>query len=142
MIFLLPILIFAFFQFTIGRSDSWLSIFLAAVAVAFTCLPLIIVFILSLRRAKRDYEDAIAVNPLYTRARWYGSVGMIYRQYRQKYHFWWFAPMAIATFAQAAFVGFGRNNRWAQVIGLMVVEFIDWIPPTQRSQRGLAGTDT
>lgn len=124
MIFLLPILIFAFFQFTIGRSDSWLSIFLAALAVAFTCLPLLIVFIFSIRRAKRDYEDETAVSPLYTRARWYGSVGMIYRQYRQKYHFWWFAPMAIATFAQAAFVGFGRNNRWAQVIGLMVVEFI------------------
>ncbi|KAJ9114566.1 hypothetical protein QFC20_001440 [Naganishia adeliensis] len=53
-----------------------------------------------------------------------GSVGMIYRQYRQKYHFWWFAPMALATFVQAAFIGFGRNNRWAQVIGLMVVEFI------------------
>lgn len=124
MIFLLPILIFAFFQFTIGRSDSWLSIFLAAVAVAFTCLPLLIVFVFSLRRARRDYQDDSAISPLYTRARWYGSVGMIYRQYRQKYHFWWFAPMAIATFAQAAFVGFGRNNRWAQVIGLMVVEFI------------------
>lgn len=32
--------------------------------------------------------------------------------------------MALATFVQAAFIGFGRNNRWAQVIGLMVVEFI------------------
>lgn len=32
--------------------------------------------------------------------------------------------MAIATFAQAGFIGFGRSNKWAQVIGLMVVEFI------------------
>lgn len=124
MIFLFPILIFAFFQFTIGRSDSWLSILLAALAVAWTCLPLLMVFIFSIRRGRRDYEDVGSISPLYTRARWYGSVGMIYRQYRQKYHFWWFAPMALATFVQAAFIGFGRNNRWAQVIGLMVVEFI------------------
>lgn len=124
MIFLFPILIFAFFQFTIGRSDSWLSIFLAALAVAWTVLPLVAAFALSIRRAKRDYEDATSISPLYTRARWFGSVGMIYRQYRQKYHFWWFAPMAIATFAQAGFIGFGRSNKWAQVIGLMVVEFI------------------
>ncbi|KAJ9111369.1 hypothetical protein QFC19_001137 [Naganishia cerealis] len=110
--------------FTIGRSDSWLSIFLAALAVAWTVLPLLIAFALSIRRAKRDYEDPTSVSPLYTRSRWFGSVGMIYRQYRQKYHFWWFAPMAVATFAQAGFIGFGRSNKWAQVIGLMVVEFI------------------
>jgi hypothetical protein len=49
---------------------------------------------------------------------------MIYRQYRPRYHFWWFAPLALASFVRACFIAFGHGNPWAQVIGLVVVEFL------------------
>jgi hypothetical protein len=49
---------------------------------------------------------------------------MIYRQFRPKYHFWWFAPLALASFVRACFIAFGQGNPWAQVIGLVVVEFL------------------
>lgn len=81
-------------------------------------------FVLSLIRARRGTIYTDGINPLYTHYKWYHSLGMIYRQYRTKYHFWWFLPGVVALFAQAAFIGFGQGNEWAQVIGLMVVEFI------------------
>jgi hypothetical protein len=126
-IFLFPVLIFAFYQFTIGHGDSWLSILLAVLCVVWTLGSLAVVFVLSIFRARRNYAEPLGVSPLFARYRWYNSVGFIYRAYRQKYHFWWFAPIVIAIFAMAAFLGFGQNSAWAQVIGLMVIELLVFV---------------
>jgi len=126
-IFLFPVLIFAFYQFTIGHGDSWLSILLAVLCVLWTLGSLAVVFVLSIFRARRNYAEPQGVSPLFARYRWYNSVGFIYRAYRQKYHFWWFAPIVVAIFAMAAFLGFGQNSAWAQVIGLMVIELLVFV---------------
>lgn len=127
LIFLFPVLIFGFYQFRIGRNDSWLSILLAVLCIIWTLVPLFVIFVLSIIRANRDHAEPLGANPLYTRYSWYNSAGFIYRAYRQKYHFWWFAPLILAMFTMACFIGFGQGNAWAQVIGLIVVEFIVFV---------------
>lgn len=128
LVFLFPILIFSFFQWTVGRGDSWLSILLSVLCVLWTIVPLIIAFVWTVIRGRqREYGEPYDVSPLFSRFRLYHSAGMIYRQFKQKRHFWWFAPLAIAYVAQAAFIGFGQNSAWAQVIGLLVIEFIVFV---------------
>lgn len=122
--FLFPIFIFGLYQFDIGRSDSWLSLLLAVLCVAWTVIGLTTVFVLSILRVRRGSIDTVGVTSLYTNYSWYNSAGMVYRQYRQRYHFWWYMPLAVATFVRACFIAFARGSAWAQVIGLVVVEFL------------------
>ena len=124
LIFLFPVFIFALYQFNIGRDDSWLSILLAALCFAWTVIGLTVVLVLAVLRHRRDGHEFSSTSPLYSRYGWYNSAGMIYRQFRPKYHFWWFAPLALASFVRACFIAFGQGNPWAQVIGLVVVEFL------------------
>lgn len=116
--------IFALYQFKLGRDDSWLSILLAAFCFAWTVIGLTVVLVLAVLRQRRDSHTFASTSPLYSRYGWYNSAGMIYRQFRPKYHFWWFAPLALASFVRACFIAFGQGNPWAQVIGLVVVEFL------------------
>lgn len=128
LVFLFPILIFSFYQWTVGRNDSWLSILLSVLCILWTTVPLIIAFVWTVIRGKqREYGEPYDISPLFSRFRLYHSVGMIYRQFKQKRHFWWFAPLALAYVAQAAFVGFAQHSAWAQVIGLLVIEFIVFV---------------
>ncbi|ORX40576.1 hypothetical protein BD324DRAFT_606460 [Kockovaella imperatae] len=118
----LPLWIFGFLQFRLGGSG--LSIFFAAFGIAITFLPLLAVFILSILRSSRTYSTSPNISRLYTSYRWFHSVGVLYRPYRQKFHYFWFAPLILAMIARAGFIAFGRDQPWAQVIGNVVIEFI------------------
>ncbi|WVR07678.1 hypothetical protein IAU60_004720 [Kwoniella sp. DSM 27419] len=117
-----PIFIFAFWQFRLG--DSGLSIFFAVFGILLVLAPLAVVFILSAIKHRRSSSTAPGISPLYTSYRWFHSVGVLYRAYRQKFHFFWFLPLVLAMIARAGFIAFGPNNAWAQVIGNVVVEFL------------------
>ncbi|BEJ11746.1 hypothetical protein CspHIS471_0202060 [Cutaneotrichosporon sp. HIS471] len=122
LVFFFPILIFGFYQWQIGRRDSGLTIFLAVLGVLLVFAPLLTVFVLSISRARRIRTDA-HISPLYTDYHFYHAVGdATYRQFRQKYHFWWFAPVLLGMIIKAGFIGFGQANAWAQVIGCIAVE--------------------
>ncbi|GMK56368.1 hypothetical protein CspeluHIS016_0302080 [Cutaneotrichosporon spelunceum] len=123
LVFFFPIFIFGFYQWQIGSRDSRVTIFLAVLGVLLVFAPLLTVFVLSIIRARRIRTDAHHISPLYTDYHFYHAVGdATYRQYRQKYHFWWFAPVLLGIIAKAGLIGFGQVNAWAQVIGCIVVE--------------------
>lgn len=122
LIWFLPVWIFGFYQFKIG--DSGLAIFFAVFAILLTLVPLAVAFVLSILRARKPSSTAPTISPLYTSYRWFHSVGMLYRAYRQKFHFFWFAPLVLAMIARAAFIAFGPASAWAQVIGNVVIELI------------------
>ncbi|KAL7418404.1 hypothetical protein Q5752_006862 [Cryptotrichosporon argae] len=126
LIFLYPVFIFAFYQWTIGRSDSGLSIFWSVFAICLVAGPLAAVLVLSLLRARRPSSTAPDINPLYTDARYIHSAGVLYRPYRPRFHWYW-AALVLAVVARAGFIGFGQDNAWAQVIGLIVVEGLVFI---------------
>ncbi len=52
---------------------------------------------------------------------------MLYRQYRPRFHFFWFFPLVLANIARAAFIAFGPDSAWVQVIGCVAIEFIVFI---------------
>ncbi|WVQ84485.1 hypothetical protein IAT38_006637 [Cryptococcus sp. DSM 104549] len=117
-----PIFIFAFWQFKIG--DSRLAIFFAVFGILLCLVPLAIAFLLTINRARHASSTAPGISPLYTSYRYFHSIGVLYRAYRQKYHFFWFAPLVLAMIARAGFIAFGPASAWAQVIGNVVVELI------------------
>ena len=125
LIFFLPLWIFGFWQFRIH--DSGLSIFFAVFSILVTFIPLATVFGLSIIRSRRQSSTAPTISRLYTAFRWFHSIGVLYRPYRQRYHFFWFAPLVLAMIARAAFIAFGDKQAWAQVIGNVVVEAIVFV---------------
>ncbi|WWC91723.1 uncharacterized protein L201_006670 [Kwoniella dendrophila CBS 6074] len=125
LIWFFPIFIFGFWQFHVG--DSGLSIFFAVFSILLVLVPLATVFVLSILRNRRISSTAPGISPLYTSFRWFHSVGVLYRAYRQKFHFFWFAPLILGIIARSAFIAFGPTSAWAQVIGNVVVEFIVFI---------------
>jgi hypothetical protein len=143
LLFFLPVWIFGFYQFRIG--DSKLAIFFAAFSLALTFIPLAVVLIVTVIRGRRISSTAPGVSPLYTSYRSFHSMGVLYRQYRQRFHFFWFI-IILALIARAGFIAFTPTSGWAAVIGNMVVEAIvfiallvcrphkdrkgDWLAPT------------
>ncbi|WWC72015.1 uncharacterized protein I206_105974 [Kwoniella pini CBS 10737] len=125
LIWFFPIFIFGFWQFHIG--DSGLSIFFAVFSILLVLVPLATVFVLSILRNRKLSSTAPGISPLYTSYRWFHSVGVLYRAYRQKFHFFWFAPLILGMIARSAFIAFGPTSAWAQVIGNVVVEFIVFV---------------
>ncbi|KAK4684763.1 hypothetical protein P7C73_g5403, partial [Tremellales sp. Uapishka_1] len=119
-----PLFLFAFYQFHIGESDSQLSLFFAVFAICLVLAPLATVFVLAVIKDRKPSSTSSTISPLYTNWRWFFSVGVLYRAYRQKYHFFWFAPLVLAMIARAGFISFGTGRAWAQVIGCIVVEFL------------------
>lgn len=124
LLFFLPVWIFAFYQFRIG--DSKLAIFFAAFSLALTFIPLAVVFIITVIRGRRISSTAPGVSPLYTSYRSFHSMGVLYRQYRQRFHFFWFI-IVLSLIARAGFVALSPTSGWAAVIGNMVVELIIFI---------------
>ncbi|ODN94650.1 integral membrane protein [Cryptococcus wingfieldii CBS 7118] len=125
MIAFFPIFIFAFWQFHIG--DSGLAIFFAVFGILLCFLPLLAAFLLTLRRSRTTSQLNPQVNPIYVSYRYFHSLGVLYRQYRAKYNWFWFAPFVLAMIARAGFIAFGPANAWAQVIGNIVVEAIVFV---------------
>jgi hypothetical protein len=124
LLFFLPVWIFGFYQFRIG--DSKLAIFWGAFSLALTFLPLVAVLIVTVIRGRRISPTAPGVSPLYTSYRSFHSMGVLYRQYRQRFHFFWFI-IILALIARAGFIAFANENGWAAVIGNMVVELIIFV---------------
>ncbi|EIW72091.1 hypothetical protein TREMEDRAFT_21025, partial [Tremella mesenterica DSM 1558] len=121
----LPIWIFGFLQFKTG--DSGLSIFLAVLAILLTLVPLTITVYLSFLRDRRPSSTAPDISALYTNYKWFHSAGVLYRPYRQTYHFFWFAPLVLAMIVRAAFTALGPTSAWVQVIGNLVVEAVVFV---------------
>ena len=63
---------------------------------------------------------------MYTSYRSFHSMGVLYRQYRQRFHFFWFI-IILSLIARAAFIAFTPTSGWAAVIGNMVVEAIVFV---------------
>lgn len=124
LMFFLPVWIFGFYQFYIG--DSKLAIFFAAFSLALTLIPLLAVFVISIIRSRRTSSTAPGISPLYTSFRMFHSAGALYRQYRQRFHFFWFI-IVLALIARAGFIAFANGNAWAAVIGNVVVELIIFV---------------
>jgi hypothetical protein len=124
LLFFLPVWIFGFYQFRIG--DSKLAIFFAAFSLALTFLPLLAVFIVTVLRGRRHSSTAPGISRLYTSYRSFHSMGVLYRQYRQRFHFFWFI-IILALIARAGFISFANSSGWAAVIGNMVVELIIFV---------------
>jgi hypothetical protein len=124
LLFFLPVWIFGIYQFRIG--DSKLAIFFAAFSMALTFLPLLAVFIVTVIRGRRISPTAPGVSPLYTSYRSFHSMGVLYRQYRQRFHFFWFI-IVLALIARAGFIALSPTSGWAAVIGNMVVEAIIFV---------------
>lgn len=122
--FFLPVWIFGFYQFVIG--DSKLAIFFAAFSLALTLIPLLVVFVISIIRSRRTSSTAPGISQLYTSFRMFHSAGALYRQYRQRFHFFWLV-IVLALVARAGFISFGHTNAWAAVIGNIVVEAIIFV---------------
>ena len=122
LIWFLPLWIFALWQFYIG--DSKLAIFFAVLSILLTLAPLPTVFAFSILKSRRISPTAPSTSPLYTSYRWFHSIGVLYRPYRQSFHFFWFIPLVLAMIVRAAFIALGPDNAWAQVIGNIVMEFI------------------
>jgi hypothetical protein len=124
LLFFLPVWIFGFYQFRIG--DSKLAIFFAAFSLALTFLPLLAVFIVTVLRGRRHSSTAPGISRLFTSYRSFHSMGVLYRQYRQRFHFFWFI-IILALIARAGFISFANSSGWAAVIGNMVVELIIFV---------------
>ena len=122
--FFLPVWIFGFYQFVLG--DSKLAIFFAAFSLALTLIPLLVVLVISFIRSRRTSSTAPDISQLYTSYRMFHSAGALYRQYRQRFHFFWFI-IVLALIARAGFISFANGNAWASVIGNIVVEGIIFI---------------
>jgi hypothetical protein len=124
LLFFLPVWIFGFYQFVMG--DSKLAIFFAAFSLALTIIPLLVVLVISIIRSRRTSSTAPDISQLYTSYRMFHSAGALYRQYRQRFHFFWFI-IVLALIARAGFISFANGNAWASVIGNIVVEAIIFV---------------
>lgn len=124
LIFFTPMFVLGFYQWTIGKNDSGLSIFFSILGMLMVFAPLVAACFMSLLVARR-VRGTNDISPLYTNYRFYHAVGnALYRQYRQGRHYFWFAPLLLGMIARSGFIAFGHENPWAQVIGCLVVEFL------------------
>jgi hypothetical protein len=125
--FFFPIFIFGFYQWTIGRKDSGLSIFWSVLGMLLVFAPLVWALIVEILKSRLESYNRPDVSELYTNYDVFHSAGAMYRPYRQRCHWFWFAPLLLATIARAGFIAFGQSHPWAQVIGCLVVEFIVFV---------------
>lgn len=119
LIFLLPLLILAFYQWTL--KDSWLSTLLSVITflglLALLAYPpyLIISFV---RKSKDPYELYSHSPPTYLT-----SLGPLYAQYRPE-RYYVFLTLLVVPFLKAIFISFANRSGLAQVILLFITEFV------------------
>lgn len=106
MIVFTPIVLFAFYQWTLG--DSWASSLLAALSFVAVCGFIIYPAFLALRW--RDFDSWPFHTPLWG-------------QYRSNRH-WFFIPLIAASVCKAIFVAFPKGHGKVQVILMTIVEFL------------------
>lgn len=137
--FALPIAIFAFYQFVLGRRDSGLSIFFAVLGIIVIFGPLLAAFVWQILK-RRNPESGISKR--YTDFHVFHSIGAaLYRQYNERNHLFWFIPILFASVLRAMFIGFGQRSGWAQVIGSLVAEFIVFVSLLIRRPHKTRGSD-
>lgn len=109
-----PIIVFAFYQWTL--KDSWLSILLSVLLLIFILGCILYPAFLTVRMARRDTTFS-----LYTNTEQLASHGPLYAQYRTpRYYFT--LILLIAIFLKALFIAFAKANGEVQVILTIVVE--------------------
>ncbi|THU87706.1 TRP-domain-containing protein [Dendrothele bispora CBS 962.96] len=114
MIMFFPILIFAFYQWTL--KDSWLSILFSVVAFLGVLCVVWYPIILVVRVIRRSGSSA-----LYSDAEVVEWSAPLYWQYRtERYYF--FAIMLAATFLRALFISAARSSGIVQLVLTLVVE--------------------
>ncbi|KAF9449170.1 TRP-domain-containing protein, partial [Macrolepiota fuliginosa MF-IS2] len=118
LIFLLPLLVLAFYQWTL--KDSWLSILLSVITflglLVLLAYPPYLIFGL-VRKSKDPYELYSLSPPTYLT-----SLGPLYAKYRPE-RYYVFLTLLIVPFLKAIFISFANPSGLAQVILLFVTEF-------------------
>ncbi|KAF5351731.1 hypothetical protein D9756_007670 [Leucocoprinus leucothites] len=119
LLFLLPLLIFVFYQWTL--KDSWVPILLSV--ITFIGLFIFLIYppyliLRSVRRSKDPYELYSHSPPTYLT-----SLGPLYAQYRPE-RFYAFLALLVVPFLKAIFISFAKSSGFAQVILLLITEFV------------------
>ncbi|KXN90883.1 Flavin carrier protein 1 [Leucoagaricus sp. SymC.cos] len=119
LLFLLPLLIFTFYQWTL--KDSWLSILLSVITfigllVLLTFPPYLILN--SVRKSKNPYGLYSYSSPTHLT-----SLGPLYAQFRPE-RYYVFLTLLVVPFVKAIFISFAKPSGLAQVILLFVTEFV------------------
>ncbi|KIY74293.1 TRP-domain-containing protein [Cylindrobasidium torrendii FP15055 ss-10] len=109
-----PVLIFAFFQWTL--KDSWVSVLLSVVTFIVALGGLGFASFVVMREAGRSGKDT-----LFSRPEVLAAYGPLYAQFRQSRYFFFGFQLA-AFVVRALFLSFGHGSGLAQIIGLLVVE--------------------
>ncbi|KAJ3974311.1 hypothetical protein EV361DRAFT_657348 [Lentinula raphanica] len=114
LIMFLPIVLFAFYQWTLN--DSWLSILFSVIAflgiMTAVCYPCVVI----IRSVRRSEPSVLYTDPHLRR-----SYPSLYAQYLpNRYHF--FVFLVVATFFKAIIVSFISSSGMAQVILFLILE--------------------
>ncbi|KAJ7045407.1 hypothetical protein C8F04DRAFT_1064684 [Mycena alexandri] len=128
-----PILIFAFYQWSL--KDSWLSVLLSVVTLlAISALILYPVY-LTLRLVRRESPEALESNLEHLAAH-----GPLFAQYRTpRYYF--FLPLLVATFVKAVVIAAGQGSGMAQVVVFLIVELATVVAHVLLKPYGSRGGD-
>ncbi|KIY44377.1 TRP-domain-containing protein [Fistulina hepatica ATCC 64428] len=114
-IVLFPIMVFAFYQWTLN--DSWLSILLAVIAFLGIAASILYPAFLIMKRARSSRQM------LYSEPLSILSLGVLCVPYREpRYYF--FIPIISASVLKALFIAFAKTNGEVQIILLLAVEFL------------------
>ncbi|XP_006460701.1 hypothetical protein AGABI2DRAFT_185054 [Agaricus bisporus var. bisporus H97] len=119
LIFLLPLLIFAFYQWTL--KDSWLTIILTVITFLFLLVLLFYppyVITKFVRRSQDSHELYNHTPPTYLT-----SLGPLYAHLRPERYYFFLLYLAVPLL-KAIFISFASASGFAQVILLVVTEFV------------------
>ncbi|KAI5477916.1 hypothetical protein MNV49_005809 [Pseudohyphozyma bogoriensis] len=129
-----PLLTFTFFQWTLGKSDSWAPIVLSVFTIIFTTASLLFLSLrlfLIIRRNSRSSLLALA-----------GPYAPFWNQFRES-RWWFYLPTLLVVFIDTFFVVFAHGHSWRQTIGLVIVEGLFFIsqcvftPYTKKTTNGI-----
>ncbi|KAF8584826.1 TRP-domain-containing protein [Ramaria rubella] len=114
MVILNPVLIFAFFQWTLH--DSWLSIFISVITLLCMAAAILYPAVQTLLISRRACPQVLYTTPSFAR-----TFGALYNSFRmQRYHF--FITLLVAAVVKSLFISFGKGSGLTQVIALLIIE--------------------
>ncbi|SGY14345.1 BQ5605_C010g06149 [Microbotryum silenes-dioicae] len=109
-----PLTLFTFFQWKLGSSDSYALIILSVFIFVTTTVSLAGLTFLCIRNVRWHSADKLLV-----------SGGAAYAPFWNPYkpaRWWFFIPLLVASFADAAFIAFAQNRGWVQSVAMLVIE--------------------
>ncbi|TRM69594.1 hypothetical protein BD626DRAFT_580029 [Schizophyllum amplum] len=119
LIVLFPVMIFAFYQWTL--KDSWLSVLLSVILLLVVLAGVGSAVFFTLRTAKQSRPSALYSTPQHAQ-----SLGPLYMPYREP-RFYFFLLVLCLVAIKAIFIGFAHASGPAQVGGLLAVEIIYFV---------------